>query len=75
MQTLFTHEALQLKGQVEVEQLAVTQDVPVQFLMVQFPKPHWRDWEHVLHSVFVQLLPEQFVLLQLAVQFVLVVTQ
>ena len=68
VQTLFIHEALQLKGQVEVEQLDVTQDVPVQFFIVQFPKPHWRDWEHVLHSVLVQLVPWQVVLLHRGVQ-------
>lgn len=64
MQTVFTQEALQLKGHEDVEQLDVTHDVPVQFLIVQLPNPHGSDWEQVLHSVLVQLVPWQVVLLQ-----------
>lgn len=64
VQTLLTHEALQLKGQEDIEQLDDTHDVPVQFLIVQLPDPHYSDWEQVLHSVLVQLAPWQIVLLQ-----------
>jgi hypothetical protein len=58
-----------------VEQFWVTHVVPVQFLIVQFVTLHAADWIQELHSVFVQFKPVQFVLLQLAVQFVFVVTQ
>ena len=58
-----------------MEQLVVTQFIPVQFLIVQFDTLHAGDYIQDLHSVFVQLVPEQFVLLQLAVQVVFVVVQ
>ena len=58
-----------------MEQLVVTQLVPVQFLIVQFDTLHAGDYIQDLQSVFVQLVPEQFVLLQLALQVVFVVVQ
>lgn len=51
---------------VEFEQFVVVQLAPVQFLTVQFDEEHDTfEPQVVLHTVLVQFVPEQFVLVQL----------